>query len=164
VVAGLVIAAASQLLLGMLGVAIGLTAVDAADANPWRALGTGMGIWFAITSLICLFIGGFAAARLGRAFRRSDGVIHGILTWATSLLLMMMLFSSAAPTADAAARALPGGRVSPQQIEPEARRALDGPATRGAWYALIGAGVSLLAAIAGGAAGTPRRRLQEGRA
>ena len=43
VVAGLVIAAASQLLLGMLGVAIGLTAVDAADANPWRALGTGMG-------------------------------------------------------------------------------------------------------------------------
>src|SRR6185503_10315988 len=91
VIAGLFLAIGTQILLGLLGISIGLTTVDPRAPNPLSGLGAGAGIWTAIASLISLFVGGYAAAKLSGSIRRSDGVLSGILTWATSLVLCLYL-------------------------------------------------------------------------
>src|SRR5262245_33254065 len=83
VIAGLFFAIGTQLLLALLGVAVGLTAIEPGSATPFQGLGLGAGVWMAISSLISLFVGGFAASKLSGAIRRADGVLIGILTWAT---------------------------------------------------------------------------------
>jgi hypothetical protein len=66
VLAGAIIALATQIVLTLIGVAIGLATLDPATGdNPTgTALGAGAGIWLVLSSLISLFFGGFIAARL----------------------------------------------------------------------------------------------------
>src|SRR5688572_28115019 len=60
VLTGLVVALMSVALLSLLGLAIGFTIVSPGNMGT---LGLGAGIWYAISVLIALVIGGWAAAR-----------------------------------------------------------------------------------------------------
>jgi hypothetical protein len=177
VIAGLFLAIGTQLLLGMLGVAIGLSAVDPRAASPLSGLGTGAGLWFAISWLVAMFIGGFTAARLAGTIRRGDGALNGLLTWATALVLALWLAGSTAAGAmgtatEALGRGPRMGMPPPAQLDTPAERReaagrLESAARasvddleRGAWATFGGTVLSLLAALAGGAAGAvgmPRR-------
>jgi hypothetical protein len=171
VIAGLFLAIGTQILLAMLGVAIGLSAADTPPGSLGD-VGLGAGIWMAIASLIALFLGGYAAARLGGAIRRSDGALAGLLTWATSLVLTLWLVGAAAGSA---AGMMDGGRmVAPSLRNPignlqrgTAEAARSPGAEKGAWATFGGACLSLLAALGGGAAGavgmpdSERRRRRE---
>jgi hypothetical protein len=181
VIGGLFIAVATQILLGMLGVAVGLTAVDPRSPNPFAGLGTGAGIWMALSSLLALFLGGFAAAKLNGSIRRSDGMVSGLLTWATSLVLTLWLVgvgagmavnasAQAAQNPDVTRRVPPAAQVQQPEramrdLGQAARQNVD-DAARGAWYGFGGAVLSLLTALLGGAvgsAGAARRRHGHGR-
>lgn len=95
--AGTVVALVTQMALSLLGLAIGFGAVDpATEANPLGGIGTGAGIWLAISSIASLFAGGLVAARLAGLPRKPDGILHGIVTWGLVTLLTFYLMTSAA--------------------------------------------------------------------
>jgi len=93
--AGAVLALAAQIVLTLIGVAIGLATIDpaAGDSPNASSLGMGAAIWWCISSLISLFFGGFIAARLGGTF---NGWLHGLTTWGAVTVLTIMLLTSAA--------------------------------------------------------------------
>lgn len=91
---GLAAGAASYVLLALLGVAAGLTAVDPQAAEPVGSVPMMTGIWTAISMLIAAFIGGYVAARGSGLTRRSDGMLHGFVTWGATVLLFAWLATS----------------------------------------------------------------------
>lgn len=95
VLAGVTVALVTQLLLGVLGLAIGASTVDPLrEADPTAGLGAGAGIWFAITGLLSLFAGGWTAGRLAAIPRVIDSTLHGVLTWGLSTLLTFYLLTT----------------------------------------------------------------------
>jgi hypothetical protein len=94
VFAGLVIATALQVVLTVLGAAIGLTALEGEDSG--RAFGIGTGLWALLIPVVTLFIGGMIAGRLATVRDRAGGFIHGALVWGLSLLLATYLLGSGA--------------------------------------------------------------------
>src|SRR2546423_928632 len=68
VFAGAIIALATQIVLALIGMAIGLATINPAtgDSPSGAALGTGAAIWLVVSSLISLFIGGSSPARRAR--------------------------------------------------------------------------------------------------
>lgn len=183
VLAGLFVTIGASILLSLFGLAIGVTAVNPLSAQAAQSFGIGAAIWWGVQSLITVFIGGFAAAKLGGAIRRGDGIVSGLLTWATALVFTMWLFGSAAggalssvaTGAAAGAPAViamqpPGARAVPGQTQPP--RAPTGPEVQQAkqaaagtlWYTFAVSALSLVAGIGGGALGATgeRRRYRGG--
>lgn len=95
--AGVVVTLSAQLLLSLLGVAIGLGTIDPATADtPGAAsLGIGAGLWWLVSTIVSLVLGGYTAAWLAGIARRFDGMLHGLVTWGVTLLLTFYLLSSA---------------------------------------------------------------------
>ncbi|HEX6005988.1 MAG TPA: hypothetical protein VFZ14_18505, partial [Burkholderiales bacterium] len=87
---GVLVAIGLLLLLSVLGVAIGVTAVDPGDTQA-ETVGTGIGVWGGISLLISLFVGGLVSTRIGAIFDRTTGFFEGALVWAVSVLLMVYL-------------------------------------------------------------------------
>lgn len=93
--AGAVITLVTQLALSILGLGIGASTVNPlSEQNPASGLGTGAGIWFAITVLISLFAGGWVAGRLAGMPRAIDSLLHGLLTWGLATLLIFYLLTT----------------------------------------------------------------------
>lgn len=93
VIAGVVTVIAMSILLWILGSAIGLFMIDPQSQHPFSGVGTTVGIWSAIAVIISLAAGGFVAGKLaGR-----DGIIHGFIVWATTMLatIILMVFAAA---------------------------------------------------------------------
>lgn len=94
--AGVVVALSVQLLLSILGMAIGFGVVDPAqDADPLAGIGIGAGIWLLASTLIALFLGGWTAGRLAGFPLRTTGLLHGIVVWGLGTLLTFWLMTSA---------------------------------------------------------------------
>jgi hypothetical protein len=96
VIAGAIIVIAVHVSLSLLGIGIGLSTVDpaAGDTPQSVSMGVGAGIWWVISNLIGLVIGGYVAARLSGAPARADGIIHGVLVWAVTLLITVYLLTT----------------------------------------------------------------------
>lgn len=98
VFAGVVLALAIQLLLSMLGLGIGMTAIDPGagrDALPQASsFGISAGLWWTVSYMLALGVGGYVAARLAGVPTRGDGLIHGLLTWAFALLISAYLVTT----------------------------------------------------------------------
>ncbi len=97
VFAGVVIAVAIQLVLGILGAGIGLTMVDPVEGTTPGAAGFGIGagIYWLITTVIALGAGGYAAARVAGVHERFDALVHGLVVWGVTLILTLYLLTSA---------------------------------------------------------------------
>lgn len=94
--AAVFLAIAVELLLSVLGVAVGLGFVSPADGTPdVSSLGIGAGVWWFVSTLIALGIGGFAAAWLAGVGSRFDGLLHGLVTWAITTLVLVYLLTTA---------------------------------------------------------------------
>lgn len=95
VFAGLVLAVVTQMALYLLGLSIGaLTVNPLTEQAPFEGLGTATVIWDAATTLIALFIGGWVAGRLAGIPSQTDGAIHGLVVWATSVIVSVLLFTT----------------------------------------------------------------------
>jgi hypothetical protein len=94
--AGFVVATALQMVLTTLGAAIGMAAFDPGQGDSAASLGIGAALWFAVTALISMFIGGMTCGKLAGILTRGDGMMHGVIMWGLSLLLAIYLGSTGA--------------------------------------------------------------------
>ena len=97
VIAGVVIAIVVQMVLSLLGAGIGLSTVDpmrysSPDASSF---GIGAGIWWAVSSMVSLFAGGWVAAHLAGSPEKTDALLHGLLTWGLAAIVTAYLLASA---------------------------------------------------------------------
>lgn len=96
VFAGAVLALITQLLLNLLGLGFGFSAVDPGQGGATAGeLGIGAGIWFVLSGIIASFVGGIAAGRLSGKPRESTGGWHGLIAWAVATLGIAYLLTSA---------------------------------------------------------------------
>ncbi|HJS87715.1 MAG TPA: hypothetical protein VJ779_19855 [Acetobacteraceae bacterium] len=95
--AGVILAIAVQILLTTLGVGVGLGLVspNAGDTPDASSIGIGAGVWWFVSNLIALAIGGYVAARLAGVTVRFDGVLHGLVTWSIATLFAFWLLTTA---------------------------------------------------------------------
>jgi hypothetical protein len=167
VLAGLFLALGALTLLGLLGVAVGLSVLDLRAANPLARLSVGLGIWMGFSALIALFVGSFAAAKLGGSIRRGDGMLAGALTWAASLALVLAIGGASSRSlvveedGGAETTSLLIADRSVQFVPTPEARIEKAQMARAAWAAFGGAVISLVAAGAGGALGAVGKRKGE---
>jgi hypothetical protein len=98
ILAGLAVALVTQLLLDLLGIAVGAQPFARlfSDGGSAGSVSVGAGIWFVISSILAALIGGYAAGRFTGAQNESNAGWHGLTTWALTALLLTYLLSSAA--------------------------------------------------------------------
>jgi hypothetical protein len=87
IVGGVLLAVGLLILLTALGTAIGITAAEPGQTDPSRA-GAVAGIYGAISLLLALFFGGWAATRIGAIFDRATSFCEGALVWVVSIMLV----------------------------------------------------------------------------
>ena len=142
---GVLVAIGSLILLTTLGIAVGITAVDNAEASK---LGAGAGIWAGVSLLLSLFVGGMVATRIGATTDPTTSFFSGFLVWVVAVVLM------AAITASGLSR-LTGGAFELFAASPRLQEQV---ASAAAWTTFGALLVSLLAAVIGAAAGRRRRQ------
>ena len=179
IIAGLLTALTTLLLLGLLGLAIGLTTVNAGSAaaqgGPPPAAGTAAAIWGAVTALVAFFLGGWVAGRTAAVFDRRWGAWNGALVFMVAVPVTTWLAGqglgflagtlgnfAGALNIDASALANQAQQAA-NQVQQAVRTTQPsdvGQAAAGARYAawgtLLGLLVGLFAAALGGALGTRR--------
>ncbi len=98
ILAGTILVLTIQVMLGLLGLGIGLASIDPAanDTPSAFTLTSTAGIWAIVTVLIATFVGAWVAARLAGSPSNTDGLLHGIVTWALSTLVAVWLLTSGA--------------------------------------------------------------------
>ncbi|MFC6465008.1 hypothetical protein ACFP65_08505 [Marinilactibacillus sp. GCM10026970] len=89
VIAGVVTILALMLMLSFITSAIGLGVAEPTSSNPLDGVGTGVAIWTVIAFVLAFFGGGFIAG----ATSRRVGLVHGFLTWASSLIVLVIMLS-----------------------------------------------------------------------
>jgi hypothetical protein len=89
--AGVVMVMVIQLSLALLGAGIGLTAVNPDNA---KAIGIGAITWWMLSGLVAFYFGGWAAGRLAGIPSRTDGILHGLITWGATTLIMFIFLTS----------------------------------------------------------------------
>lgn len=87
--AGVVTFIALFMTFSLIGSAIGFGMVEPTSNNPLDGVGTGLMIWTIVTLILSLFGAGFVS---GVAARRV-GLVHGFLTWATSMIVTIVMLS-----------------------------------------------------------------------
>jgi hypothetical protein len=159
---GVLAAVGLLLLLGALGLAVGISAVDPQSAELGN-LGTGAALWTGVSLLLALFLGGMVATRLGATFDRTTSFFSGFLVWVVSLLVVAYLAASGVSSLAGSAFSMMGGAEqvieqmqaqdlpTVEEVKPQAARA--------AWVTFGALVLSLGAALAGAMAGRRRRPL-----
>lgn len=117
------------MLLQLLGLGIGLAAVNVDDAGSLRGVGVGTTVWSLVTPLIAMFFGGLIAGRFAQTPDRKLAGAHGLVMWAiTSVVglsatvwMVTMLAGSVASAGSAAVQATgtaissAAGQINPTQ-------------------------------------------------
>jgi len=95
IVAGLLSALSTLLTLNLLGLALGLTRVNAATAAAQGqvpdGLGATAGIWAAVSTLIAFALGGWVASRAAAIFDRGWGAVNGLMVFFLAVPLLLLL-------------------------------------------------------------------------
>jgi hypothetical protein len=184
VVAGLLVAGLVEVLLLMLGAAVGLTAFAAFEqTRPTTELG--YGVYLIASLVVASFAGGLVASAAARSPFRGDGVLHGFVVWAALGIFGLVLVGKNADAILGGALRIarhtiaaeqpmatpaPSGDAAVDEVKQTVARASQGLAvtnaaeeTRqniaiGLWSYLGVELVLLLAALSGGALGTRGER------
>ncbi|MEP0907876.1 hypothetical protein NC969_20380 [Leptolyngbya subtilissima ST-M1] len=171
IIAGLVVAIATQLVLTALGAAVGLTNIAGSDAAQSNAgdVGTAVGIWSIISLLIALFLGGYVTSRACGPMNRKTALLNGAILWATTLAVSAWLLSSGvagafglvAQGADAVVNQVPTDAL-PNAADPnvsqEQAQNIAGNAAKVGWSFALGSLLGLVASLAGAATGARNPR------
>ncbi|HEV2074592.1 MAG TPA: hypothetical protein VGR29_13260 [Thermomicrobiales bacterium] len=179
IVAGILTAIASMLVLTVLGLAIGASALEPREVG--EGVGTAATIWGIASAIISFFLGGWVAAKTAAVAGVGSGMINGFIVGAGILALVLWLVGSGL----GAAIGLIGSNVGDianivqdagvttdeaQQQTEQATTQVEAPnsfeAVRdSAWGTLAGLLLPLVAGAAGGAVGHNKRSdvIQSGR-
>lgn len=93
ILAGAVVAMALMAVFAILGTAIGLTVLSTTNDTPGEGLGFGAALYWLITGLISLFVGGWTASHLRRTSDSGAGAMDGFLVWCTVTVLSGVLLT-----------------------------------------------------------------------
>jgi hypothetical protein len=92
---GTAVTLTTVMLLMLLGISIGFFAVEpASEENPFGGVATGSTIWWVLSWLVALFLGGWISSRFAGLQRKFDGALHGIVTWALTFLVSFLLLTN----------------------------------------------------------------------
>jgi hypothetical protein len=92
IIAGVLAAIVTFLLLTILGFALGASVLD--PANTAGEIGTWAAVWGAISAIVSFFIGGWIAARTAAVDGAFAGVMNGLMVGAAGLLFIIWLTAS----------------------------------------------------------------------
>lgn len=96
IIAGTVAALSVQLLLTLLGLSIGMWAVDpAAGQEGFQGIGIGAAIWALVSFLVALYVGGWIAGRMSGLGNKFDGLLEGFMVWGLVTVVTFMLLTTA---------------------------------------------------------------------
>jgi len=175
VLAGLVTALSTLVLLSVLGLAIGLTTFETGD--ELSNFGIGAGVWGAISTIIAFLLGGWVAARSAAVRGRGNALLNGALVWAVAIPLILYLLGSGVGSmlnmaTDAAAASVPAltdganatdanaavdaAQAQAQQVDPATVNETAQRAGETAWGTLVALLLGLAAAAGGGLMGQRR--------
>lgn len=87
IIAGIVTVLAVSILLSTLGSSLGFAMIDPMSDDPVNGAGTALGVWTLFSVVLSLLAGAFIAGRLAG----NDGMTHGFLNWASSLIVATVL-------------------------------------------------------------------------
>jgi hypothetical protein len=133
------------ILLSSLGVAIGVSAAHGRNTDG-DAIRTGAAIWTGLSLLVSLFIGGWASTRLSMLWERTTAMFEGVLVWVLSLIIVLYLTASGVSLVVIRGFGVAGDAAA------DAAQVQHAVSTT-AWVSFGALVLSLLAAIAGAAAG-----------
>lgn len=170
IIAGLVVALATQLILSGIGAAIGATTIanSGAPRSNLDDVGNAVGWWSIISLLISLFIGSWIMARACGPMNRSSALLNGAILWATTLALSAYLLASgvsgafgvlASNAGEIANQVIPGGAGNAPNAVPspsataQDTRNIAGGAAKAGWSFALGSLLGLVASLIGAAAG-----------
>ncbi|HTL38381.1 MAG TPA: hypothetical protein VL326_34865 [Kofleriaceae bacterium] len=168
VFAGVAVAVALWTVLQMIGMGVGLSALDVDDAGSFRHVRIGNGVWSMLAPLVALAVGGVVAGKLASTIDQRVGALHGFVVGALSSVIgliltvsiVSMLAGNSASTATSRFLATDHHII----VTPHMRVIERAAAANSIGKILFGAGAALLvgigAAIAGGALAVkpPRHR------
>jgi hypothetical protein len=134
--AGTLVAIATQLLLTLLGLAIGAWAVNpSAGPAGMQGVGMGAGIWALLSFIIALFCGGWVAGRMSGLGNKLDGLLEGVIVWGAVTVLTFFLLTTTVGRILGGAAGLAGNMLptaqeqlgNPQDIVRDMQAAIDDP-------------------------------------
>jgi hypothetical protein len=161
--------------LSLLGLTIGLAAIEPYSARPASGVDVGSAIWGMAALVLCAVVGAYFVVRIAGEQRRREAALHGTVSWGLSMIAGALLTMSATNTAAragaetaprASARADANGNV---RMTPRDRGRLDearNVAAKTAGGSTAAAFLSLLGSLLGagiGAAHASGRSLGRGR-
>ena len=119
--AGVLVAMGIQALFAVLGTAIGLSVLQAQDGgNVGEGLGAGAAIWWVITGIISLFIGGWVVAYLLGPRPTFIGALHGFVMWCTVTAVSALFLTSISTSVLGGGMNMLGSTTAAQQnVQPD---------------------------------------------
>lgn len=90
--AGVLTAITTLLILSVLGLAIGASALEPREAG--ESLGTAAAIWGIVSAIIAFFLGGWVAAKSAAVAGAGSGLINGLMVGAAVITLVLWLTGS----------------------------------------------------------------------
>jgi len=179
IVVGFLTALTTMALLSLLGLATGLTTINAGQSAtqgiPVNEAGTNSLLWTGVSGIIAFMLGGFVTARTSATYDRGWGMLNGMMVFMLMLPFTLWLatvgmgaiagglgafasgmatgFGPDAVRAPANAANQAAASLTPSDIAAAATRAAE-TARNAAWVALLGGILGLLASSLGGYLGT----------
>ncbi len=89
IIAGVLTAITTMLILTVLGLAIGASTLEPRDVG--ESLGIGAAIWGIISALIAFLLGGWVAAKTAAVAGSGSGLINGLMVGAATIALLLWL-------------------------------------------------------------------------
>lgn len=111
--AGMFVTIVLQIMLTLLGTAVGASSIDPLrQQDPGRGLAIGSAIWLLVTSLISIWMGACVAGRLSGGPLRTDGLLHGVVSWSVSTVGMILALATVGGALLGATGGLLGGALA----------------------------------------------------
>lgn len=155
VVAGVLTAIATLLILSVLGLAIGASALEPRDVG--ESLGFGAAVWGIISALIAFFLGGWVAAKTAAVAGAGSGLINGLMVGAAILALVIWLSGTAAGAILGTLGDNLDDLVNVVDADDATVQEAFNTVEDGAWGTLLGLVLPLAAAAVGGLLGHNKR-------
>lgn len=93
ILAGLVVGISVNLLLLLIGASVGLAVFSPGEGG--REVTLAAALWNTVCMVVAAFVGAYVAARSAGLRRTSDGVLHGVVSWGVTLLVSVMVATTA---------------------------------------------------------------------
>ncbi|MDB9447711.1 hypothetical protein [Anabaena sp. CS-542/02] len=163
IIAGVLVALATQLILSSLFGAIGAASIAGSGAPRTIApdVAANVGVWSTLALLISLFIGGWVTTRTCGPMNRNTALLNGAILWATTIALSSWLlatgvwgtFGVVVPNIAVVPAPELGTPPPETAVTAEQARQIAGATSRALWWFVLGSLLSLAAALMGAVVG-----------